>query len=481
MAWVCALVLGLVLLADIKAQVPEEDGVLVLDEKNFDETVKGNPFILVEFYAPWCGHCKQFAPEYAAAARTLKEGKITVPLAKVDATAETKLAEEYGIRGYPTIKLFIDGREQEYTGGRTQQSIVTWVTKKAGPAAEVLEDVAAAEAFEKNNRLAVIGLFEQGANTEAFMSAARQLEDVIFAYSTSPKVVQKYELDTPAMKMTFPHDEKSAVFSGDMQNTKEIETFVKAYRYPAVSIFDGETAPELFTDGRAIVFLFRDHGEKGDAAEKELREAAKNLQRRLLIAIAGSSEPMDQRLMDYVGVEPEELPTVRLVANPMAAMVKYKLVGDVTAAGITDFVTDYEAGKLRPHLKTENEPESQTGPVYQLVGSTFESIVKNNAKDVLVEFYAPWCGHCKKLEPVYRQVAQKMENVKSVVVAKIDATANDVEGVEVDGFPTIKFWRADKKDAPIDYDGDRDVDSFIAWLEEKAALPFTKDEVRTEL
>lgn len=481
MAWMSTLLLGLALLIGTDAEVLEEDGVLVLDEKNFEETIKSNPFILVEFYAPWCGHCKQFAPEYAAAAKTLKDSKIQAPLAKVDATSETKLAEEYGIRGYPTIRLFIDGRDQEYTGGRTQQSIVTWLTKKAGPAAELLEDVPAAEAFEKNSRLAVVGIFEESSSTDAFMTTARQLEDVMFAYSTAPKVVQRYELQPPALKMFFPHDEKTATFTGDMQNAKEMEIFVKAYRYPAVSIFDGETAPELFTDGRPIVFLFRDPGEKGDAAEKELREAAKSLQRRQLVAIAGSSEPMDQRLMDYVGVEPEELPTLRLVSNPMASMVKYKLPGELTAQSVTSFVSEFEAGKLRPHLKSENEPESQPGPVYTLVGSTFESIVKNSAKDVLVEFYAPWCGHCKKLEPIYKQVAQKLENVRSVVVAKIDATANDVEGVEVDGFPTIKFWRADKKDSPLDYDGDRDVDSFVAWLEEKAAVPFSREEVKTEL
>merc|ERR1719326_2243116 len=143
-------VLGIVLFAHSRAgEVTEEDSVLVLNEGNFEETIRGNPFILVEFYAPWCGHCKQFAPEYAAAAKQLKGSTPPVPLAKVDATAETKLAEQYGVRGYPTIRLFIDGRDQEYTGGRTEQSIVTWVHKKTGPPAVQLEDAASAEQFEK--------------------------------------------------------------------------------------------------------------------------------------------------------------------------------------------------------------------------------------------------------------------------------------------------------------------------------------------
>merc|ERR1719168_455880 len=104
-------------------------------------------------------------------------------------------------------------------------------------------------------------------------------------------------------------------------------------------------------------------------------------------------------------------------------------------------------------MRSEDVPKVQTGPVTVVVGSTFEAVVKDPAKDVLVEFYAPWCGHCKKLEPVYREVAKKLEGVSSLIIAKIDATANDVEGVDVEGFPTIKLWRADNKADPLDYDG----------------------------
>merc|ERR550537_1656481 len=115
----------------------------------------------------------------------------------------------------------------------------------------------------------------------------------------------------------------------------------------------------------------------------------------------------------------------------MSGMMKYKLTGEITAANLLAMVGDYNAGKLKPHLKSETVPESQPGPVFILVGSTFESIVKSPSKDVLVEFYAPWCGHCKKLEPIFREVAKKLEGVRSIVIAKIDATANDVEGVDV--------------------------------------------------
>ncbi len=86
-------------------------------------------------------------------------------------------------------------------------------------------------------------------------------------------------------------------------------------------------------------------------------------------------------------------------------------------------------------------------------------------KEVLVKFYAPWCGHCKTLAPHYDEAAKLLANNPNIVLAKVDSTENEVAGVNIEGFPTLRFWGKDKSN-PIDYNGGRDTEGIIQWLKE---------------
>ena len=143
------------------------------------------------------------------------------------------------------------------------------------------------------------------------------------------------------------------------------------------------------------------------------------------------------------------------------------------------FVEQVLSGKLKRVLKSQPIPVRNDGPVINVVGETFESLVTNSDKNVLIEFYANWCGHCKNLEPIYRQLAKKFNDKKDLVVAKIEATLNDYPDLyDVNGFPTIYFLKKDKS-KPHLYLGDRSLEDLTKYV--NTMLGTESDQKKEEL
>jgi len=134
---------------------------------------------------------------------------------------------------------------------------------------------------------------------------------------------------------------------------------------------------------------------------------------------------------------------------------------------------DYQGGRtaddiitfINNKVGTRVKAKKAASAVTILDDSNFDKIVMDPTKDVLVEFYAPWCGHCKRLAPDYEKVASAFENEKNVVVANIDADEHKsiAEKYGVSGFPTLKWFSKNNKQ-PQDYDQGRDVQTFIDFI-----------------
>ncbi len=177
------------------------------------------------------------------------------------------------------------------------------------------------------------------------------------------------------------------------------------------------------------------------------------------------------------------MPTLRIL-NPVDNMKKFQWeagkADGVTVEALSQWIQDFKDGKLTAFLKSEPVPEKNDDPVKVIVGKTFESEVLDQSKDVFVKFYAPWCGHCKSLAPTWEAVASSLSDVNDLVIAKFDATANEADGVDIRGYPTLKFYPKGSN-TPLDFDGDRTEEGIKTWLKEKSAAYKSYLETKGEL
>ncbi|KAJ1347772.1 hypothetical protein KIN20_002925 [Parelaphostrongylus tenuis] len=156
---------------------PKPDDVVTLTSENFDEFISNEALSLVEFYAPWCGHCKNLAPEYERAAKYLKAQGTTIKLAKVDATVEKDLASKYGVEGFPTLMIMRHGRRFDYNGPRDGRGIANYMIEQSKPAAKKLSNVGSIERFMERDDVTIVGFFTTDSSSlEAYSESAERAE-----------------------------------------------------------------------------------------------------------------------------------------------------------------------------------------------------------------------------------------------------------------------------------------------------------------
>jgi protein disulfide-isomerase A1 len=113
------------------------------------------------------------------------------------------------------------------------------------------------------------------------------------------------------------------------------------------------------------------------------------------------------------------------------------------------------ADKMKPDVEGASgaDEDDTAQPLKTVTRNNFQARVLDSDAPAFIEFYAPWCGHCKKLAPIWDELGAHFEADENIVIAKIDMTTNELASVKVKGFPTIKLFKADN--TVVDYAGGR--------------------------
>lgn len=453
----------------------EEDFVLVLDDNNFDEEIKKHESIMVEFYAPWCGkffifilgHCQALEPEYRSAADILRANNPPYFLAKVDATENMKLAQRFEIESYPTIKFMKNGEWMDYEGDRTAQQIVNFIRKRMSPASILINTKEEIEKEIENNNVIVVYCGEESSDKfKIYSKAALSYEEIKFAHVTDEKLFSEYKCEKNDVLILKSFDENLNRLQENFDEEK-LKQFVDLYSIPITSQFNARVADAIFARNKIGIFYMRDFNQTEQTKIDEIiKKIANDHRGKLYFVITDIIEGIEERLADYLGVIQKDLPQLRITNVISDDIIKHYIFDkELTEDNIRTWINQFLNNELMPTLKSEDIPETQNEQVYKVVGKTFNEIVYNPNKHVLLEYYASWCGHCKNLEPIYERVAAHYKNNDKILIAKIEATLNELE-TPIDGFPTIKLYPADDKSNPIMYDGERNFESLVLFIEE---------------
>ncbi|XP_075022167.1 protein disulfide-isomerase A2 [Calonectris borealis] len=449
-------------------ELGEEDGVLVLHEHNFARALSEHRLLLVEFYAPWCGHCQRLAPAFAQAASELRNESSPARLGKVDATAQVALANEFGITSYPTLKLFRDGNRTHplaYTGRMDAKGIVRWMQRRASPSATLLQDTAAAAAFVGSQDLVVVGFFK----------VAGEVVDLPFGMAEAAELFQAYGLAADTICLFKKFDEGRTDFPVDPArglDVAELTRLLRVHSLELVMEFTKETSDQIFSaqiPHHMLLFLNKSSSAQL-ALQDGFRAAAGTFRGKVLFVVVDVTG-YGADVLPFFGLTPADAPTLRLVK--MENNRKYQMDQDAFSdTVICTFIEAVLDGKVKPHLLSAEPPEDwDTRPVKVLVGKTFEQVAFDETKNVFVKFYAPWCSHCQAMAAAWEELGERYKDHEDIVIAELDSTANELENITIHGFPTLHYFPAGPGRKMVEYKSARDVETFSKFLENGGTLP----------
>lgn len=449
------------------------DYVVDLVDDDFDAKLSTYDTALVMFYAPWCGHCKRLKPEFEKAGSLLFKNDPPVTLVKVDCTEGGKsTCNKFSVQGYPTLKIFKNGEvSSDYNGPREASGISKYMRSQVGPSAKELINVKSTEDFLAKEDVAIVGFFEDSSDLKApFAKVADKLrESVKFGVSYSKDVAEKFGYTNKIVLFRPKHlsnkfEADVAVYDGSASK-EEIASWVQKNYHGLVGHRTMDNADQ-FKQPLVVAYYGVDYVKNTKGTNYWRNRVLKVAQSFKNFNFAVSNKNDFQQELNEFGLEfiGDDKPRVTVRD---ASGSKFVMTEVFSVQNLEKFLNDVQDGKLEAYMKSEALPDN-SGSLKTAVAKNFAEVVVDNDKDTLVEFYAPWCGHCKKLAPVFEELAETLKG-EDVSIVKMDATANDVPTTfEVRGFPTLYWLPKDSKDSPKRYEGGRDVSDFIKYIAKHA-------------
>ena len=197
------------------------------------------------------------------------------------------------------------------------------------------------------------------------------------------------------------------------------------------------------------IWLFLDHILR-ESTEDEIKLLSNQLGKELQLYQSG--------LMHVLGNCGQSTP---LFCNLLSKCIHFAYL---TTLGLP-WLGEHVASVFAADCRGLRHPAQDGSAIIHLTGETFDALVKDEAKDVMVLFHAPWCGYCQRLMPAYEALAGLFNPIEvGVAIAAIDADKYGAP-VEVTGFPTMYFVPANAKANPVRYQGPRELEAMVAFLE----------------
>ena len=445
--------------------------MLVLDDGSFDQAVKEFDYLLVEFYAPWCGHCQKLAPEYAKSAGVLKSQNSPIRLAKVDATTNPLLSSRFEATSFPTIKFFHYGSPRVYNGGRIEEEITAWLQEAVKSRMTKLASEEELRKVLKEKGIAAVVFAKEGSEA----AHAVEIASIVSKSSDYYWLPTSDDTETPSTLIVYNQKENSEFTFIGPWSEKPISDFVKDSKIPLVMSSSHVGLEFAVQKHKPVVFIFKPDSDN-DSLFSTLLEVAKLENNEVRFCVGSVKDEGHSSLADFFGILEEGKTTAVLFDTQAKPAKKYKYTeSSMDVLGMRVFLEKWRKQLLTPFYKSEKEPEKQE-IVLHLTTDNYDDMVRKNAmRGLMVFFYTPWCLRCQDIDlgHILHDFGTKFR------LGKIDVMKNELPWMDLPLYPGIYWYQNNQP--PVIYEGNYSMESINQWITTDLQIePIQRDEEEKE-
>ncbi|XP_021023382.1 protein disulfide-isomerase-like protein of the testis isoform X2 [Mus caroli] len=450
----------------------EDHNLMVLTPAGLTQTLNETRFLMVIFHNPSLKQSRKLAKELGKAAEIFGKGKNGLGFGKVDITKETELQQEFDITHAPELKLFFEGNRLKPISCKDvveSTALVVWLRRQISKKALLFNNSEEVADFVKSRPLVIVAFFQdlEEEVAELFYDTIKDFPELTFGAIQIKNSFGRFHVILDSV-LVFKKGKivKRQELINDSTNKDHLNQVIKQQLTGFVIELNPENKDliyELNILNHMLLFISK-NSEPYSTISRHYRQIAKEFQNKILFVLVNADEPKNKRIFEYFQISRVNVPSVQILN--LSSDARYKMpTDDINFESLKKFCNSFLSKTAKIHKSSEEIPKYwDQGPVKKLVGKNFNVVVLDKEKDVFVMFYAPWSEKCRVLLPLLEELGIKYQNHSTVIIAKIDITANDIQLANPEQYPFFRLFPTDSQEAVM-YKGEHTMKGFCDFLE----------------